>query len=141
MMLGEQIRALRKERGLTQSQLAQEIGTSQTTISECENDGFVAQKTKKKVLQWLKGCGVEERPFCIDTDCGGYDIRELNCCSILKGDVALPCKFKTSRAEWERNNRIVCGNLYSSSKTKRAINRDIAEKKAFWENHPLKKQQ
>lgn len=54
MTIGEQIKALRRERDLTQKELAKLTDTSVATISSIErNDGRISEKTKRRILDML----------------------------------------------------------------------------------------
>lgn len=54
MTIGEQIKALRRERGLTQKELAELIDTTASTISSAErNGGKVSERTRRYILDVL----------------------------------------------------------------------------------------
>ncbi len=56
--LGERIRELRKERGLTQEELAKQAGISRATLSKLEN-GFISQISVVTLSEILNTLGYE----------------------------------------------------------------------------------
>lgn len=56
--LGSEIKKLRKERGLTQAELATSVGISRTTLSKLEN-GYLAQLSIVVVNDVLNHLGYE----------------------------------------------------------------------------------
>lgn len=53
MTIGEQIRNIRKEKGLTQKELARRVGLSWETISNVENNKYTSLKTLNKIAKAL----------------------------------------------------------------------------------------
>lgn len=53
MTIGEQIRNIRKEKGLTQKELAHRVGLSWQTISNVENNKYTSLKTLNKIAKVL----------------------------------------------------------------------------------------
>lgn len=53
MTIGEQIRNIRKEKGLTQKELARRVGLSWQTISNVENNKYTSLKTLNKIAKVL----------------------------------------------------------------------------------------
>ena len=56
--LGERIRTLRKQKGLTQAELAKEAGISRATLSKLEN-GLIAQISVVTLAEILNALGYE----------------------------------------------------------------------------------
>ncbi|WP_457608036.1 helix-turn-helix domain-containing protein [Nitratifractor sp.] len=56
--LGERIKSLRKERGMTQEALAKRAGISRTTLSKLEN-GYIAQISVVTLSEILNALGYE----------------------------------------------------------------------------------
>ena len=56
--LGERIRTLRKERGMTQAELAEKSGISRATLSKLEN-GLIAQISVVTLAEILNALGYE----------------------------------------------------------------------------------
>ncbi|HIE17854.1 MAG TPA: XRE family transcriptional regulator [Dehalococcoidia bacterium] len=60
---GRQIRALRQHLGLTQAELAQELGTRQQTISEWETEMYHPRGTAATLLTLVaERCGFRYKP-------------------------------------------------------------------------------
>ena len=53
MTIGEQIRNIRKEKGLTQKELARRVGLSWQTISNVENNKYTSLSTLSKIIDGL----------------------------------------------------------------------------------------
>ena len=53
MTIGEQIKNIRKEKGLTQKELAHRVGLSWQTISNVENNKYTSLKTLNKIAKVL----------------------------------------------------------------------------------------
>jgi len=56
--LGERIRTLRKQKGMTQAELAKEAGISRATLSKLEN-GLIAQISVVTLAEILNALGYE----------------------------------------------------------------------------------
>ena len=61
--LGNRLRELREEQGLTQAQLADRIGVSRKTVNTVENGVFVPSTVVALKLARALGCAVEELFF------------------------------------------------------------------------------
>lgn len=64
--LGNRLRELREEQGLTQAQLADRIGVSRKTVNTVENGVFVPSTVVALKLARALGCPVEELFFLPD---------------------------------------------------------------------------
>ena len=64
--LGNRLRELREEPGLTQAQLADRIGVSRKTVNTVENGVFVPSTVVALKLARALGCPVEELFFMPD---------------------------------------------------------------------------
>ena len=53
MTIGEQIKNIRKEKGLTQKELAHRVGLSWQTISNVENNKYTSLSTLSKIIEGL----------------------------------------------------------------------------------------
>jgi transcriptional regulator with XRE-family HTH domain len=62
--IGSEIRTARRQRKITQAQLAKDLGMSRTTISQIEK-GIVQEIGARKLIRILEYCGLElrVRPF------------------------------------------------------------------------------
>jgi transcriptional regulator with XRE-family HTH domain len=76
MQAGDLIREARRRAGLTQRELAERLGTTQSAIARLERGG--TEPSYERVVEAVRACGMDLVPQLLPTDDGDWSVASTN---------------------------------------------------------------